>query len=349
MRPLGFWPARTLGRSSLVTVAFLFCAVGPAFAEDVPIPEPKPDAAKLKAAQTPEETAPTDEGSDDGTNAESEVSPSDPDGDRPRAGSEEIEAAPAVASRPSEGDSLNSEPATGDVPLPSARPDPPAAPIDPPAPSEPTGSKARDTRALGAVPNRSEKPDITPSAAVRAARAVAASLACEDILRERGIEFEVRPSISEDRCGVLRPVAITKLSSGITVEPATALWCPTVLALDDWTTQTLLPAAKTFEPDHALSGLHQVSTYVCRDRGSGRKISEHARGSAIDIGAFIFDDGERPIAPRKEGSEGEAFQKAAHEGACGPFSTVLGPGADADHANHFHLDLASRSNGPFCQ
>ncbi|WP_170923196.1 extensin family protein [Fulvimarina manganoxydans] len=333
-----------------MTVAFILCAFAPAFAEDVPIPEPKPDAAKLEAAQTSETAAPTDEGSDDAVKPESgEASPSGPDGDRPRAAGEQAEPATADASRPSEGDPLNSEPAEGDVPLPSARPDPSAAPIDPPAPSEPTGSKARDTRALGAVPNRSEKPDITPSAAVRAARAVAASLACEDILRERGIEFDVRPSISEDRCGVLRPVAVTKLSSGITVEPATALWCPTVLALDDWTRQTLLPAAKTFEPDHALTGLRQVSTYVCRDRGSGQKISEHARGSAIDIGAFIFDDGERSVSPRQKGSEGEAFQKAAHEGACGPFSTVLGPGADADHANHFHLDLAARSNGPFCQ
>ena len=174
-------------------------------------------------------------------------------------------------------------------------------------------------------------------------------MACETILRQRGVEFEVRPSISEDRCGVLRPVAVTKLSSGLTVEPATALWCPTVLALDIWASDTLQPAAKTFEADHALTGLRQVSTYVCRDRGSGRKISEHARGSAIDIGAFIFDDGERPVAPRPTGSDGADFQKSAHDGACGPFSTVLGPGADADHATHFHLDLAARSNGPFCQ
>jgi hypothetical protein len=36
--------------------------------------------------------------------------------------------------------------------------------------------------------------------------------------------------------------------------------------------------------------------------------------------------------------------------ACGPFKTVLGPGSDADHALHFHFDLAPRRHGgTFCQ
>ncbi|TIQ63130.1 MAG: extensin family protein, partial [Mesorhizobium sp.] len=36
--------------------------------------------------------------------------------------------------------------------------------------------------------------------------------------------------------------------------------------------------------------------------------------------------------------------------ACGPFKTVLGPGSDADHSLHLHLDLAPRRNGgTFCQ
>ena len=36
----------------------------------------------------------------------------------------------------------------------------------------------------------------------------------------------------------------------------------------------------------------------------------------------------------------QAFRTAA----CGPFKTVLGPGSNADHANHFHLDLQKRRN-----
>ena len=31
--------------------------------------------------------------------------------------------------------------------------------------------------------------------------------------------------------------------------------------------------------------------------------------------------------------------------ACGYFSTVLGPGYDRDHKDHFHFDIKARRNG----
>ena len=44
------------------------------------------------------------------------------------------------------------------------------------------------------------------------------------------------------------------------------------------------------------------------------------------------------------------FLDRIRKAACGPFKTVLGPGSDADHATHFHVDLAKRRNGgTFCQ
>jgi hypothetical protein len=39
-----------------------------------------------------------------------------------------------------------------------------------------------------------------------------------------------------------------------------------------------------------------------------------------------------------------AFLRQLHTGACLRFTTVLGPDANAEHHNHFHLDLASRSS-----
>jgi hypothetical protein len=43
------------------------------------------------------------------------------------------------------------------------------------------------------------------------------------------------------------------------------------------------------------------------------------------------------------------FLRGAHRTACGIFSTVLGPEANKAHRNHFHLDMAPRRNGPFCE
>jgi hypothetical protein len=57
-----------------------------------------------------------------------------------------------------------------------------------------------------------------------------------------------------------------------------------------------------------------------------------------------------PTAPDAEAE----FLTAVRKSACGPFTTVLGPGSDSYHATHFHLDLAQRrtagpSHGLFCQ
>ncbi|MCB1519486.1 MAG: extensin family protein [Hyphomicrobiaceae bacterium] len=43
------------------------------------------------------------------------------------------------------------------------------------------------------------------------------------------------------------------------------------------------------------------------------------------------------------------FLRAAHVSACKIFGTVLGPEANNAHRNHFHIDLAQRRSGAFCQ
>jgi hypothetical protein len=53
-----------------------------------------------------------------------------------------------------------------------------------------------------------------------------------------------------------------------------------------------------------------------------------------------------PVLPAKRGepSPEQQFLKHIHQQACSQFATVLGPDANLDHRNHFHLDLALRSS-----
>lgn len=92
--------------------------------------------------------------------------------------------------------------------------------------------------------------------------------------------------------------------------------------------------------------MNHGSTYVCRRRNNKPtgKLSHHAWGNAIDIMSFEFDTGAPiRIKPRKRtGTSAEAFQRAVRYGACMTFTTVIGPGTDAAHANHLHLDVAKR-------
>ena len=58
---------------------------------------------------------------------------------------------------------------------------------------------------------------------------------------------------------------------------------------------------------------------------------------------------EVPLPQRKPSSLASKFLKGIHAAACGVFSTVLGPEANDAHKDHFHLDLAPRKWGNYCQ
>ena len=81
--------------------------------------------------------------------------------------------------------------------------------------------------------------------------------------------------------------------------------------------------------------------------GTPQNLSEHAVGNAIDIAALGFDDGSRiEIAPPGDrGDMAVAFQNAVQGAACLFFSTVLGPGSNAAHDDHLHLDIKARRGG----
>lgn len=259
---------------------------------EAPPPLPRPEAGDEPRAQA----ARAGEGGETeqrgpGASASREGEPeADPNGgpsesNRPRKGDfEPLDGAAPRAPEPL--------PETGPVPV--LRPDAPASPGTPePATASPADSKSRDAApSVDPETLRSDDVTVTPALAVEAAAAVVDAKRCESELRRRGAVFTVGESISEGRCGVLRPVAVTRLSSGIAVEAQTELLCQTVLALDDWARDSLVPAAKdVFADQRKLAAIRDVSTFVCRPRTSEDKISEHARGSAIDIGAFGLSDG----------------------------------------------------------
>lgn len=268
------------------------------------------------------------------------------------------EVVPVPDERPVQpGDRNASDMPAGDIPVPDARPPVPApsasqakVPASPES-GAPATEPPPQVQVPAEAPNSPEKlksrlPAISPETSVLAAAAVKDAELCEAELARRGAEFTVGDSISEGQCGVLRPVSVTKLSSGVKVSPRTQLLCRSALALDDWMKNSVVPAVRSDLPTETLAEFRHASTYVCRPRASETAISEHARGSAIDIAAFVFASGKEIGVEAQTPDSSEArFQADVRAGACGPFTTVLGPGTDADHATHFHLDIAARRGG----
>jgi hypothetical protein len=56
-----------------------------------------------------------------------------------------------------------------------------------------------------------------------------------------------------------------------------------------------------------------------------------------------------PLAPGSFAERKTEFVRRVHAAACAMFGTTLGPGANAAHKNHFHLDMKSRRRAGFCQ
>ena len=130
-------------------------------------------------------------------------------------------------------------------------------------------------------------------------------------------------------------------------QPAT-MNCGMVSPLHSWLDGTVQPAAqKHFGSE--VTGITVAASYACRPRNNkrGAKMSEHGFGNAIDIAAFTLADG-RTVSVKEDyysrGDDGD-FLKEVRSEACGQFATVLGPGSDAAHRDHFHFDLQNRKSG----
>jgi hypothetical protein len=175
--------------------------------------------------------------------------------------------------------------------------------------------------------------------------------ACLAALKTYGVVYEEAPRVDDDNgCGIERPITVQSLSGGqIDLKPEGEMRCETALQLARWTANIVVPMLKAAQPSEKLAGLNQASSYVCRKRNgaSTGKISEHARGNAIDIAGFTFKSGKTfAIEPRANDPTAEgAFQRAISAAACLYFTTVLDPSSDKAHETHLHLDVLKRKNG----
>ncbi len=149
-------------------------------------------------------------------------------------------------------------------------------------------------------------------------------------------------------CYIAQPVRVAAVD-GVSLSHASVMDCGTAVSLQSWVENTVNP---TFRFRGGVSSLKVISGYSCRTRNSrpGAKLSEHAKGRAIDIAAVRLNSGVEITV--LEGWRDPRYRSALrklHDGACGPFGTVLGPDANRYHKDHLHLDTARYPGGPYCR
>jgi hypothetical protein len=298
----------------------------------IPVPEPRPaDAPKADAAKTEEQktegrktTGASDRFNEEKSHQKKQARPE------------------PLAPEPSAGESEPEPPAI--VPTPTQKPDTTEPEAQPPAVAPQPPQKPADAgdKKMLPDPRSADLPD---------AKMPAEEVACRERLKTLGVEFEEHKAESnpEIGCSIPYPIVLKTLGKSIAIAPGTELNCPMAEVAARFAANVIQPAAKAdFGAD--LKSIGQASAFVCRPRHGTRKLSEHAFGNALDIASFTLSDGKKievgPAPPEQDAK----FLNAMRKAACGPFKTVLGPGADADHSLHFHLDLEPRRHGgTFCQ
>ena len=249
-------------------------------------------------------------------------------------------AAPLPVPRPAD----LSEPPGREIPLPVSRPEEagPNLPTSPgreafgPAPAEAAGREAFGPP----LPARPADPLAPPEP----------DAACGPLLSSGKVVARMAPPIAgQDGCGIAAPVVLEAVvSTGgrrIALSPPAVMRCDFAERFADWLRDDVAAASPA---GGDLVGIADAAAYTCRHRNwqAGGRISEHARGNAIDVLAFHFA---RRVVGLK-GSDDAAALASLRASACSRFSTVLGPGSDAYHATDLHLDLQRRPNGyKLCQ
>jgi hypothetical protein len=234
------------------------------------------------------------------------------------------------------------------LPQPSERPTPQEAPATVPVPTpRPDGETA------GGKPPPEEKsiPADPRSAGQPRSPLPAEEADCRERLKTLGVEFEPSEARHDEKigCALPYPLVVITLGSAIGLEPKAEMNCQVAEAAARFMAATVAPAARS-RLGTGLKSVQQASAYVCRPRHNREKISEHAFGNALDIASFTLADGTRIDVEANPPPAQAKFLADVRKAACGPFKTVLGPGSDADHAAHLHLDLEPRRNsGTFCQ
>lgn len=167
-------------------------------------------------------------------------------------------------------------------------------------------------------------------------------------LRKSGAQFKRLDPIREETvCGDLSPVTLTRVGSVRLSQPAT-LTCEMAIAVSHWVSEVVSPMATLFL-GASLTGLETGTSYQCRKQtGSGTgKYSEHAFANGLDVHGFLIEEKSPVIVQSRyeKPDENALFQAAVRGGACAYFTTVLGPGTNDAHDNHFHVDLRARRGG----
>jgi len=140
--------------------------------------------------------------------------------------------------------------------------------------------------------------------------------------------------------GAVSLVSVPTTSGRVALAGRPIMLCPFAVKFTRWLNEVGAPIVVQ-RLGSPLAAIQTGSGFVCRNRvgGSVSKISEHARGNALDLMRFDLQNRHHITVEEMPTGTSSVALSALRTSACGYFTTVLGPGSNAAHKNHLHFDL----------
>ncbi|MFL0356030.1 extensin family protein [Erythrobacter sp. GH1-10] len=208
--------------------------------------------------------------------------------------------------------------------------------------------------ANGSPASAPDRASTTPAKPVSSPRRVAsaptaivprrADAACIADLTSAGARFSALPdTYAGPGCNKLGTVQLSALSGDMSqfgVSNIGPVQCRTAQAFNAWARFGVDRAARQLLGSR-LERIETMGSYACRNVAGSDRRSAHATAGAIDVSAFVLEDGRR-ISLTDDWHGGtpaeREFLRVVHKSACKRFGTVLGPDYNRAHEDHFHLE-----------
>ena len=172
-----------------------------------------------------------------------------------------------------------------------------------------------------------------------------AEMACRQRLQTSASSSKSSCRAAISGCALPYPVSVKGLGGGVAIAPEALMNCALAETCGALHRRDRAPAAKR-EFRHGAE-VHRAGVRLCLPPAQWH---DQSFPNMLLATRSTLRPSNCPTAPswmsilRPEEHEAR-FLGALRKAACGPFKTVLGPGSNADHATHFHLDLAPRRHG----
>ncbi len=167
---------------------------------------------------------------------------------------------------------------------------------------------------------------------------------CIAELTTKGVVYEPLGDITLEGCelvGAIKLSAVATSFGDVKISGEPTMLCTFARQFTGWVRDVGAPLTLAYTGQKLVT-IETGPGLVCRTRynRAGEKISEHAKGNAIDIASFNLADKRRILVKEHPSDTPMARNliRTFRATGCGYFTTILGPGSNAAHEEHLHFD-----------